>query len=781
MKGDFEMEKRTAIKNWSLLLAPNADVKKTGFLPARIADLEASLYLKIPASVPGCMELDLFAAGLAPDPYFGKNPLAYQQYENRHLYYYTTFDCDEITPNTTLLFEGIDTVAEIFLNGSRIASPQNMLIPFECEPFHLKRKKNELIVHIEPTMIAARNVELPPLNRTLHYNQASLAYRKAAYMFGWDIMPRFVSGGLWKPVYLVQKSDERLEQCYLYTVTVNTEKKLANMTAFVEFKTDADDLDDLRITVDGVCGDSCFHKEKRPYHVFENIGIKLENAKLWYPKNYGEQPLYDVTFRLWRGEELLDEKSFRFGVRVIELERTSVLDAEGKGKFGFIVNGQPVFCLGTNWVPLDAFPCRHKERLPKALELLEESGCNMVRCWGGNAYEDDAFYDFCDEKGILIWQDFCMGCAIYPEEEWFLKELRTEAIAVVKRLRHHAALALWAGDNEVDVFFRSWMRTLLDPNDNPATRKVLPEVVRNYDIARPYIPSSPYVDSVAFESRAKTPEDHLWGPRDYFKGKYYKGAKSCFASEIGYHGCPSPESLKKFISADQLYPVLNEKDQGTPEYLVHAASMDTDPASPYAYRIPLMVKQVRTLFGGEADNLTDFAKQSQISQAEAKKYFIEKFRVGKPHRTGIIWWNLLDGWPQVSDAVIDWYHCKKLAFPFIKRSQQPLCLMMAEPENGQMSLFAVQDGGKERRVSYTVRDVLADHVVLSGTATVGAESATPVATLPEMTEFHFLLIEWQTEDGLCGRNHFATKTLDISYEDYLQALQKSDMVEFEGF
>lgn len=778
------MEKRIELKNWRLLLAPNADVIKAGFEPMEIAELEASPYLKLSATVPGCMELELHKAGLAPDPYFGKNPLAYNQYENRHLWYYTTFDCDNAFEEQLFLqFEGIDTKARISLNGQCVGYADNMLIghSFFVSGI-LKEKGNELIVHIEPTMIAARRVELTPLNRTQYYNQASLAYRKAAYMFGWDIMPRFVSGGLWKPVYLVQKSDERLEQCYLYTTKVDVAKGVAALTAFVEFTTGADLLDDLRVTVDGVCGESCFHKEKKPWHVYESFSFKLENAKLWWPKNYGDQNLYDVTFRLWRGEKLLDEKSFRFGVRMIELERTSVLDEKGKGKFGFIVNGKPVFCLGTNWVPLDAFPCRHKERLPMALELLEDSGCNMVRCWGGNIYEDDAFYDFCDEKGIMIWQDFGMGCAIYPEmNEMFLLDLKNEAISVVKRLRNHAALALWAGDNEVDICIVHYSGRKADPNLIPATREVLPSVVRNYDVMRPYIPSSPYIDTLAFESRGKTTEDHLWGPRDYFKGKFYKGAGSCFASEIGYHGCPSPKSLEKFISADQLYPVLNEKDQGTPEYLVHASSMDTDPASPYAYRIPLMVRQVRTLFGAEADNLNDFAKQSQISQAEAKKYFIEKFRVGKPHRTGLIWWNLLDGWPQVSDAVIDWYYCKKLAVPFIKRAQQQLCLMFDEPENGRMKLMAVQDGGKMQTVSYTVRDVLADKVLLSGTATVAAESAASVATLPEMSDFHFLLIEWQTADGKCGRNHFTTKTMDISYAEYICALQKSDMDEFEGF
>ena len=517
-----------------------------------------------------------------------------------------------------------------------------------------------------------------------------------------------------------------------------------------------------------------------PFHTFENFVIKVVNAKLWYPKHYGDQPLYDVTFRLWRGDTVVDERSFRFGIRTVELERTSILDENGNGKFGFIVNGKKIFCLGTNWVPLDAFPCRHKERLPAALALLEDSGCNTVRCWGGNVYEDDAFYDFCDEKGILVWQDFGMGCAIYPEDGWFLEGLKQEAIAVIKRLRNHPALMLWAGDNEVDIT-HGWHGFAHDMNDYTVTRKVLADAVRRHDCMRPYIPSSPYIDSVAFETKQQTPEDHLWGPRDYFKGNFYKNAKSCFASEIGYHGCPSPKSLEKFISKENLYPMLDEKGNGTREYLVHAAAMEPEAGKSYTYRIRLMVDQVRTLFGAEADNLFDFSKQSQISQAEAKKYFIEKFRIGKPRRTGIIWWNLLDGWPQVSDAVVDWYHCKKLAYHFIKRSQEPLCLMFDEPENGELRLFAVQDGGREQSIHYTVRDIVSNTVLLKGNTTVGADSAAPIAAIPETDAFRFLLIEWSTADGKEGKNHFTTKTLNIAYQVYLEALQKCGMDEFEGF
>jgi beta-mannosidase len=194
-----------------------------------------------------------------------------------------------------------------------------------------------------------------------------------------------------------------------------------------------------------------------------------------------------------------------------------------------------------------------------------------------------------------------------------------------------------------------------------------------------------------------------------------------------------------------------------------------------------MIKQVRNLFDREADNLLDFAKQSQISQAEAKKYFIEKFRIGKPHRSGIIWWNLLDGWPQVSDAVIDWYGCKKLAFKFIQRSQQQLCLMFDEPIDGKLRLFAVQDGGEQHSVSYTVRNAMTGEILLSGSADVSPESSAPIGEIDAIGDLALLAIEWTRDDGVCGKNHFTSKTEHISYADYLSALEKCGFDEFEGF
>ena len=769
-------------QGWQLSIAPNKEVKAREFDPRTLAELKSCGYRTISATVPGNFELDLSAAGLAPgDPYFGETPFEFQQYENRHLWYAMTFASEtKGDENTFLRFDGIDTVADIWLNGSLLGHTENMLIAHEFCVKGLLREQNELVVHIYPTTIVARDYPVTPLNHAQRYNYDALHIRKCASMFGWDIMPRFVSGGIWKPVTLVQKPRERLEQVYLYTSNLRPDQTRATLKAFFEIKTDEDYLKDYQITVDAVCGESSAHAEHTVWHIYGKFSFSVYDPKLWWPRNAGEQPLYDVTVRLWRDGEICDEKTFRFGIRTVELIRTSTTDRDGNGEFVFKVNGKRIFCVGTNWVPLDAFPSRNSSRLSPALDLLYDVGCNMVRCWGGNVYEDDTFYDFCDEKGILVWQDFGMGCALYPQDDAFANKIYTEAVSVIKRLRNHASLALWAGDNEVDEFTLVHARGI-DPNTNRLTREVLPRAVREHDAVRPYLPSSPYVDEEAFRTRGAVPEAHLWGPRDYFKGKYY-GENYChFASETGYHGCPSPKSLKKYISKDQLWPIFDEKGNPKPDWLCHAAEMQNTVNGPYAYRIRLMAKQVEVLFGTMPNDLDAFAKESQISQAEAVKYFIERFRISKWRRTGILWWNLLDGWPQISDAVVDWYHCKKLAYRYIKRSQAPLCLMFDEPRDGKLSLYAVNDLPKGQTLTYTVKDLTSGKLLAEGEINAQADASSKILSLPAYEDYAFLYVEWQTENGVQGSNHYVTKTQAIDAAQYLADMTCAGYNEFEGF
>jgi len=747
-----------------------------------ISDLEQSGFDILPASVPGNFELDLIKAGKLEDLYYGTNTLEAQKLEDVHVWYYAKVSIEK--ENQYLHFEGIDTFSDIYVNGKLVKTTDNMFLSYDVEADWILGE-NEVVVHIKPMMLEARKY-VPPMGcHTMKYNFPTLYVRKAAHMIGWDIMPRIVSAGLWKEVTICERNTDTIEEVYLAVCQIEEKEEkgtVAHMRFYVHTNLSGALVQDYKIRIEGSCGDSRFVEEETMWHNTHAIFFQIENCKLWWPKHAGEQNLYDIKVTLLRGDKVCDTYEYRTGIRTVELDFTDITDQDGNGEFCFKVNGKKIFVLGTNWVPMDAFHSQDKARLPKALELLDAIGCNMVRCWGGNVYEDELFFDFCDEHGILIWQDFAMGCGVYPDEEAFAKRLNEEAVYIIKKLRHHASLALWAGDNECDLAL-SWGGIPVNPNHNSLTRKVLARAVELHDYSRPYLPSSPFVSDRAFRGEGLKPEDHLWGPRDYFKGPYYKDTFTHFASETGYHGFPSPKSLERFL--EQPEKLFVAEGVPTDEYMVHAASMETDPKAPYSYRIKLAYDQVVTLFGKPAEDFDDFVRQSQISQAEAKKYFIEKFRVGKWKCTGIIWWNLIDGWPQVSDAIVDYYYEKKLAYHYIKRSQEPVCLMFAEPEDGKIVLMAANDLPQDKTISYTVKRFAGadkdDEVVLSGACQISGDMTVPVDSLAIADgEKEFYLIEW-TMDGETYQNHYFTNIIDIDYSAYMQALKKYGMNEFEGF
>ena len=570
---------------------------------------------------------------------------------------------------------------------------------------------------------------------------------------------------------------------YFVTNKVDLKRQKASMRFYINADLSGSLAQEYSVRIEGHCRESSFCREEKLWHNTQAFAFSMEDCRFWWPKNAGEPNLYDTKVSLLKNGQVRDTYRLKVGVRCVELDMTDSSDQAGSGEFCFKINGKKIFVLGTNWVPLDAFHSQDPVRLEKALELLADIGCNMVRCWGGNVYESEEFFDYCDAHGIMVWQDFAMGCAVYPEDAAFAEHLEKEAIYQIKRLRNHAALALWAGDNECDVAYYEWNGFKRDPNQNRLTREVLKDAVKMHDYARPYLPSSPYMSEAVFQGKGTTPEMHLWGPRDYFKGDFYKNTFCHFASETGYHGFPSPRSLKSFLKEpEKLYKA---KRVPTEEYLVHAASMETTMDAPYAYRINLAFDQVVTLFGTASENFEDFLRQSQISQAEAKKYFIEKFRIDKWKRTGIIWWNLLDGWPQISDAVVDYYFCKKLAYHYIKRSQEPVCLMFDEPKDGKARLMGVNDLPKDVLVTWRVTRVGSDddktQVVLAGQNSICADAAVEIGSLPVCdNEKEFYLIEWE-KDGICYKNHYFTNIIDIDYQKYLSALKVCGMDAFEGF
>jgi beta-mannosidase len=368
--------------------------------------------------------------------------------------------------------------------------------------------------------------------------------------------------------------------------------------------------------------------------------------------------------------------------------------------------------------------------------------------------------------GIMVWQDFAMACNAYPIDPEFKEVLRTEAVQVVRSLRQHASIILWSGDNECD---RNITRDAYgrDPNFNRLTREVLPDVINTEDPVRPFIPSSPYVDKDAAKLPEEyLPENHLWGPRDYYKSNFYKGTLCQFVSEIGYQGCASIKSIKKFISPEKLWPWQNND-----EWKVHSSSPELNGLN--TLRIDLIAKQIKELFGKVPDNLEDFVLASQISQAEAKKFFVELFRTGQPNRSGIIWWNLIDGWPQFSDAVVDYYYDKKLAYYYLRQSQNPLLLTFTEPFNWRLRLNAVNNAGKDLEFSYTVKDYEGGETLLSGDGSCDADSVFELGAVPyTQGEKKIYLIEWKSGEH-SGTNHYLSGNPPFDLEYYAAFLRKN--------
>ena len=732
---------------WRLYAVPHAAVRGWNDSPATEAALAAHGERPIPGAVPGSFEDDLMREGLLPDLYRGKNVLAAQRLENRHLYYVRTFSWDG--GDAALRFDGIDTVAEIFLNGRKIGETDNMFIPHTLEADGLRRGENELLVHVLPAMIAARSRRVEPYaTPALPYNYASLPLRKAAHMYGWDIFPRIVSGGLWRGVSIAETPAEEIEALYLYTQTAD--EKRARLALYYRVRVAGDFIQDYTLRVTGRAGAQSFTHEARLWHTEGTLVFDVAAPRRWWPLGMGEPTLYDVTATLLCGGACAASRETRLGIRTVRLERSEVIENDGAGQFCFYVNDEPVAVRGTNWVPLDALHGRDAARLPMATALLADSGCNMIRIWGGGVYESDALYDFCDAHGILVWQDFMMGCAAYPQTDALAASLREEAEAVIARLRQHPCLALWAGDNECDSAIAHWSAAGRDPGGNRLTRQVLPDAVRRLDPARPYLPSSPYLSPRAWAEKKSSPEDHLWGPRDEFKGPYYTGAKAVFASETGYHGCPNPSSLARFLSPEALFPW--ERNE---EWLAHASCMEPHEGAQYAYRIPLMARQVKALFGEVPDDLAHFAAASQISQSEAMKFFLERFRGAKWRRTGIIWWNLLDGWPQFSDAVVDYYGGRKLAYYTLRASQNPVLVMLGEEAEGAHPILAVNDTREAVRLAYRIADADSGETVAEGEASLGANA--PAAALGRVTASgqRCLAITWEA-GGRSGRSHYLT-------------------------
>ncbi|MCB9289385.1 MAG: glycoside hydrolase family 2 [Lewinellaceae bacterium] len=750
--------------------------------PSSPQELNHSSFQKITATVPGNVEIDLEAAGLIKDPKIGNNVYELRAFEFYRWWYRCRFEQPEIPEGceVKLCFDGIDCIADIWLNDEKIGRVENMLVEHHFDVTEILKKENELFVCIHSPVLEGRKYEREFWGvRYDALGGESVYIRKAAHSYGWDILPRLVSAGIWKEVKLEIIPPTYFKAVYWVTKSVNVEEKTASLYVDWEFATE-------RLNVDGLIlkikianrHKTVFDQSFNIYStVFRNRINDLKNIDFWWPRGYGDANLYDAVLQILDADEnIIAENKQQIGIRTAELINTAANTREQPGEFVFKINGEKIFVKGTNWVALDALHSRDKQHIKPCVDMLVDLNCNMIRMWGGNVYEQEEFYDLCGQHGIMVWHDFMMGCTMYPQDQGFLKKIEEEAAKAIRRIRHHPSLVLWAGNNENDVSLE-WDNDQphIDPNTDIISRRLLPAMVRRLDPKTPYLPSSPYISSEAFRLAGNridqdyAPEQHLWGPRGYYKAPYYTENIARFVSEIGYHGCPSRESLEKMFDPDFVYPWTNKTDFSWNDQWQTKAVRSHPYATETIKRNDLMANQIKCVFTEVPANLDRFIQASQIIQAEAKKYFIEFWRMNKGERNGILWWNLRDGWPVISDAVVDYYYTKKLAYHYIKRVQTDVCVMIGDARENGHPVVIVNDTLKEVEGHFTIKDADSDQVLLKKNFKVGKNGKLAEGSLPATEEPKLWLIEWEVGAKKYTNHYFAYQP-HVSLDVYLKWL-----------
>ena len=766
--------------NWNLQFFPQP--KHAIYSPEELLSVNTQ---QIDATVPGNVELDMLKAGLISDPMIGNNIYSLRKYEGYQWCYTKKFASPQIKADEQvhLFFWGIDCLAEIWLNGSKVASVSNMFIEhvFEVTDLLLKDRENTLCVIIRSPVMEAQKYLLGTFSIGNFAATESTYIRKAPHSYGWYIMPRLLSAGLWRGVELRVVNNTHIVNTQWMTSKIDLKDKTAQLFVDVQLAIPFENLDKTFAKI------ILRRKGKVVYestqlvtsHAFRHV-IELNNVDFWWPRGYGEAALYDAEIQLVsKSGDVVSANSCRIGVRTVQLDMTDINDMpNNQGRFCFIVNGESLFIKGTNWVPLDALHSRDASHLDEAVRLMADANCNMVRCWGGNVYEDHRFFDLCDENGIMVWQDFAMGCTFYPQREDFAKAIEQEAIAVVTKLRNHSSLVLWSGNNENDLALRwTLINFKINPNSDVISREILPRVIYEMDPTRAFLPSSPYYSQAVYgkgSSDDLLPENHLWGPRGYYKDEYYTHSKARFVSEIGYHGCPNRSSLEKMFTPKSVNPWLNGQiGLWNDEWMTK--SVRIFPNTPkQGGRNDLMTNQVKILFGSVPKGLDDFIMASQSVQAEAMKYFVEMWRGDKPRRSGIIWWNIRDGWPILSDSVTDYYNSKKLAYYFLKNVQADVCVFINDAKDGKYPLVVVNDTRQPSKGSVDVTDVATGKLIYRGTFSIEPNGKVLISSLPEMRGQGMLLIKCKI-DGKDFLNHYLYGEPPFKLEEYKWLLKKTNI------
>lgn len=654
-----------------------------------------TLDINMQVDVPSVIIADMYEEGLIPHPYYSDVEPSLLWIPQREWVYTLNFDADDNVIKEDvieLVFEGLDTYADVWLNGEHLFYADNMFRTWTCDVEDiLKEKDNNIKIKFYPfDKVRDSLIETYPLR----FPEKYAVMRKAAYQNGWDWAPRYMNMGIWQPVYLKAWTRSTMNSASIITTAIQDDK--ADLCFETHIKADKEHNVTLQVLHNDVKILENDVQLKKGDNNF-SFPFEIANPNLWNPNELGEQNMYTFNVKMLDDENIIEEKDIKMGIRTIEMVEEP--DSIGTA-FYFKVNGTPLYMKGANYIPEEMITSwMSREKTKKLLEqCVGDAHMNMLRIWGGGIYPPDYFYEICDSLGILVWQDFMFAGSTYPYSDEYINNVRKEAEKQVIRYKNHPSLALWCGNNEISEGYYNWgwqnsmgwsdeeYKEMKDGYDK-LFEEMLDEVVKTNDKSRPYWPSSPK-NGWGRAASLTEGDVHYWGvwwgelPYEIYREKVGR-----FNSEFGYQSYPSMTTLK----------MIDENlDFDNPVIQAHQK---------HARGEKLIMDHVVRYFG-EPSDFEDYVYLSQLSQAYGMDIAISAQRGSRPRSMGSLYWQLNDAWTSISWSSIDYYGNKKALHYKLSEIYAPILLGMDETENGLYNLWISND--LQRDINGRVRILVED-------------------------------------------------------------------------
>ncbi len=628
------------------------------------------------ASVPGSVYHDLLQAQVIEDPFFRDHEETVMNVMQHDFIYTRSFRLsEEMAQQDRILLrcEGLDTLAEIRLNGREIGRTDNMHRTYEFDVKEHLQTENQIEILFRSPLKYVTDKQKERSLWGVDTTVAGFPYlRKAHSMFGWDWGPRLPDAGIWRDIYLIGYTEAKLQDVY---ISQAHQEKHVNVEVQIELESWSEHELDLEIIITPPAGERLvIHKEN--VLLKNRIHALIDEPELWWPNGYGHQPLYKVEVRLLQNKVELDKKELHIGLRTLSIRQE---EDEWGTSFQMEVNGISIFTKGANYIPEDSIlPRCDAKRTERLVQDCIKAHFNCIRVWGGGYYPDDYFFDLCDRYGLIVWQDFMFACAQYELTKDFRENVTKEAEDNMKRIRHHACLALWCGNNEMEVAWEEWgfpKPHKLRKDYLIQFEEILPRLTEEFDPDRFYWPSSPSstgsFDNPNDENRGDVHYWEVWHglkPFTEYRKFYFR-----FCSEFGFQSFPSMKTIESFTLPE---------DRNIFSRVMESHQKNDGANGKILYYLAQNMKYPK--------DLSSLVYASQILQAEAVKYGVEHWRRHRGRCMGSLYWQLNDCWPVASWSSIDYYGRWKALHYFAKRFYDPV-LLSALDEGCTVQLHLTND------------------------------------------------------------------------------------------